>query len=96
MCSRTGWTWDYVWEELGVDRIEELEKHWANEPPVDVLVAQFLGFKRKGATTQAPARIEPPRIVEGKVDLPPPKSRVTAAQVEELMGLFPGGTIKPR
>lgn len=34
---------------MDVDRIEAMEKQWAQEPPVGLLVAAFLGFKKKEA-----------------------------------------------
>lgn len=97
MCARTGWTWDYVWE-LGVDRIECLEEHWKVEPPVDLLVAAFLGFKPKKASPVDPGNLVPtanglpPGVTEGKTPIPPPpKSRLTDQNVAFLDGLFNRG-----
>lgn len=92
-----------MWEELGVDRIECLEAHWRQEPPVDVLVAHFLGFKPKSdkapeaPTNLVPQGTLPPGVTEGKTELPPPpKSRLTEENVGFLSQLFPTGVIKPR
>ena len=47
MCRRTGWTWDYVWETLSVDRLQALEKDWGAEPMTHILVAAFMGVEVK-------------------------------------------------
>jgi len=42
-----GWTWEYVWETLDVDRLNALEKNWGGEPLTEQLVAAFVGWKPK-------------------------------------------------
>ena len=36
-----------MWETLTVPRLKALEDHWAEEPPVGLLVANFMGYKPK-------------------------------------------------
>lgn len=47
----TGWTWDYVDEQMTFPRLEALNKYWRQHPPVHILVAGYIGYK-------APAPIE--------------------------------------
>lgn len=41
--ARTGWTFE-VAGALPLPRLWQLMRHWNKEPPVDVLVAAFLGY----------------------------------------------------
>lgn len=45
MVTRTGWTWEYVEEELDFPRYTALLKHWRRHPPADLLLAARYGFK---------------------------------------------------
>lgn len=45
MIANTGWTWDYVEEQLDIPRLAALNAYWRNHPPVHYLLAAFVGFK---------------------------------------------------
>lgn len=63
-----------------MDVIDAMEKQWAKEPPVGLLVAHFLGFKPKKGDTIAPNG--------GK------KKATGADKLQALRELFPTGVIK--
>jgi hypothetical protein len=43
--SCTGWTWEYVEEELDIPRLVGLNRYWAECPPTHLLLAGFVGYK---------------------------------------------------
>lgn len=45
VCASTGWTWDYVAENLDLPRIGYLNDYWREHPPVHILVASYMGIK---------------------------------------------------
>ena len=47
VCASTGWTWDYVAENVDLPRLECLSRYWDRFPPVHVLVASYMGIKPK-------------------------------------------------
>ena len=52
ICAATNWTWDYVLEHVDIPRIEALNRYWENHPPVQWMVASYLGIKPKGKSNQ--------------------------------------------
>lgn len=38
MCAETGWTWEYVDEEMTLPRLDEFTKLWNRHPPLRVAV----------------------------------------------------------
>jgi hypothetical protein len=45
VCASTGWTWDYVAENVDLPRLEALNRYWKGHPPVHVMVAAYFGIK---------------------------------------------------
>jgi hypothetical protein len=45
VCQHTGWTWDYVDETLTVARLKALQDYWADNPPVQAMIAAYFGIK---------------------------------------------------
>lgn len=59
MVACTGWTWDYVEQELDVPRLTALTTYWRNNPPLHVMVAAYLGIKPKATPKENdPAEID--------------------------------------
>ena len=44
VCANTGWTWDAALD-APISVIWALKRHWIKTPPVNALVAGFLGYK---------------------------------------------------
>jgi len=40
-----GWTWDYVETEIDIPRLLALNEYWRQYPPLQVMVAAFMGYK---------------------------------------------------
>jgi hypothetical protein len=58
VCQATGWTWDYVEDQVTVARLRALLRHWREAPPPPILlrlIAQALGVVPQRAATE-PAR----------------------------------------
>ena len=47
VCACTGWTWDYVAENVDLPRLSELNAYWADHPATHVMVAAYLGLGKK-------------------------------------------------
>lgn len=45
VCASTGWTWDYVSENIDLPRLGHLTKYWNQYPPLHVLKAAEMGYK---------------------------------------------------
>lgn len=45
VCASTGWTWDYVAENIDLPRIGHLSNYWRRHPPVHILVASYMGIR---------------------------------------------------
>lgn len=43
----TGWTWDYVAESMDIPRLKKMQHYWQDNPPVHVMVAAYLGIKKR-------------------------------------------------
>lgn len=71
----TGWTWCYIADHLDLPRLEALNKHWANSPPVHSMVAAYLGIKPK----------EKPKAADLDDQDVVPVSRVSKDEFEELL-----------
>ena len=55
VCASTGWTWDYVAENLDLPRIQCLNEYWREHPPVHILVASYMGIKPSSGIVQSEA-----------------------------------------
>lgn len=47
----TGWTWDYIAENVDLLRLETLNRYWDKFPPLHVMVAAYLGLKPQESKT---------------------------------------------
>ena len=63
VCQATGWSWDYVEDQLTVPRLRALKRYWAQSPPprhlLALLVRTLLGSVNVAVPSRAPARDEP-------------------------------------
>lgn len=41
----TGWTWEYIDDQMTLPRLYGLYEYWRDHPPLHALVAAFLGVK---------------------------------------------------
>ena len=55
VCASTGWTWDYVADNLDLPRIQHLNEYWREHPPVHILVASYMGIKPSSSVVQSVA-----------------------------------------
>lgn len=53
VCASTGWTWDYVADNLDLPRIGHLNDYWREHPPVHILVASYMGIKPSSSPVQS-------------------------------------------
>ena len=51
MIACTGWTWEYVEDELDLPRLTAMSAYWREHPPVHVLLAAYVGYKPPSAST---------------------------------------------
>ena len=45
IATTTGWTWDYIGQNLTLPRVYALMEYWRKHPPTHILVAAYLGVK---------------------------------------------------
>jgi len=57
LITATGWTWDYIDENMTLPRLASLTAYWRSHPPTHVIAAAFTGIKPQNAETD---------IMEGK------------------------------
>lgn len=50
VCANTGWTWQYVRDQLDLPTLDALQAEWQHHPPVHHLVAAYLDYKPPQAT----------------------------------------------
>ncbi|EOF9914138.1 hypothetical protein ACGLR3_002096, partial [Neisseria gonorrhoeae] len=55
VCASTGWTWDYVADNLDLPRIKHLNEYWREHPPVHILAASYMGVKPSSGSVQSEA-----------------------------------------
>jgi hypothetical protein len=55
-----GWTWDYVEDTLTIPRFLALQEYWRDCPPVHLMVAGYLGYKR--TSIRQPPKEPPPML----------------------------------
>jgi hypothetical protein len=61
LCTETGWTWEYVDEEMTLERLDGFTANWNRSPPVSSLGSILLAiFGAKPA--KKGSRPEPPKI----------------------------------
>lgn len=57
VCFCTGWTWDYVAENVDIPRLTCLKDYWSQFPPLPIAVAHYIGAakpkERKSTDQQA-------------------------------------------
>ncbi len=58
VCCSTGWTWDYVAENIDLPRLATLNEYWRGHPPTHVMVAAYFGIKPEGSKTADAAPVE--------------------------------------
>jgi len=65
----TGRPWDELEDTLTVPRIEALQKHWRQRPPVGDLVAAYMQYKPPAEITldAAPASLDDPSGIGGLI-----------------------------
>jgi hypothetical protein len=56
IATTTGWTLDYIMDEVTLPRLRSLLRYWSEHPPVHELVAAFVGYK-----PPQPAQYDDPR-----------------------------------
>ncbi len=44
----TGWTWEYIDEQMTLPRLYGLSDYWRDHPPLHILIGAFLGVKPAG------------------------------------------------
>lgn len=47
VCACTGWTWDYVLDNIDLPRLDALRKQWKEIPPICVMLAGYFGILKK-------------------------------------------------
>lgn len=47
MIASTGWTWDYIADNMDIPRLMELKKYWAKNPPLHMMVKGYLGLGKE-------------------------------------------------
>ena len=43
----TGWTWDYIENQMDIPRLASMNAYWAKHPPLHVMVQWFMGIEEK-------------------------------------------------
>lgn len=56
MIACTGWTWEYIDNHMTIPRLSAMTRYWNQNPPVHVLVAEYMGYE---APAKTPAAGEP-------------------------------------
>lgn len=41
-----GWTWEYIDENMTMERLASCDLYWKESPPIHILVAQYLGYTK--------------------------------------------------
>jgi len=59
----TGWTWDYIDDEMTLPRLEALNKYWSDFPPVHLTMAAYVGIKPKKGGKKAQNKEDFDRMV---------------------------------
>ena len=44
IAASTGWTWDYIADNIDLPRAQSLSKYWQQHPPVHILLAAYVGY----------------------------------------------------
>ncbi|QMT41238.1 hypothetical protein [Neisseria shayeganii] len=65
ICASTGWTWDYVAENIDLPRIQHLSEYWRRHPPVHILVASYIGYRAPDPATLAAEEAEAVQMFGG-------------------------------
>lgn len=71
----TGWTWEYVGNNVDLIRLASLTKAWEHSPPMHVSLHHIC----IGLGIHEPSKTKPP----------PSKPKDNAQQIEELLSVFP-------
>jgi hypothetical protein len=46
----TGWTWEYIDNHMTIPRLSTMTRYWSQNPPVHVLVAEYMGYEAPAVT----------------------------------------------
>lgn len=46
MCTCFGWTWEYVDDNMTLERLNAMELYWKENPPLHILVANYMGYEK--------------------------------------------------
>jgi hypothetical protein len=49
VCYCTGWTWDYVADNVDIPRLTYLRDYWSQFPPLPIAVAHYIGAAKPKA-----------------------------------------------
>jgi len=52
ICQHTGWTWDYVDENMTMERLNALTGYWEDHPPLQAMIASYFGIESKPKETK--------------------------------------------
>jgi hypothetical protein len=64
------WTIDYVCNHVDLPTVQELDRHWQQSPPVQRLVAAYLGYKPPKAAQQTDNQLSPEELVHELGNVP--------------------------
>lgn len=57
ICQSTGWTWDYVLNNIGLHRYRAMRAYWEKNPPLHLMVKAFIGIKDKPKPASTPDEV---------------------------------------
>jgi hypothetical protein len=49
----TGWTWEYIDDNMTLPRMEALNQYWVDNPPLHLLVRGLVGYKPPAGGSEA-------------------------------------------
>jgi hypothetical protein len=55
VAASTGWTWDYIAENVDLVRLAAMNDYWRGHPPVHAMVAAYFGIKPEEETARESA-----------------------------------------
>lgn len=83
----TGWTWDYIAENVDLPRLKALNLYWSDNPPLHRMVASFLGIEPAKTPQQTASLEEAAEFI--------PANRVSASEFDAILAQH-GLPIKPK
>jgi hypothetical protein len=64
VAAATGWTWEYIGEQLTLPRLYALMDHWKRYPPAHVTAALFAGIKPADEQSRAEVEAETDAFID--------------------------------